>query len=152
MNRFHIAPSQARTKLMAAGRVLASALLAGVVVAAPASAQSASRGVYETPPIQPLQQRPRGNDQYIFQSPGYGEQGYGQGNGLGQGPGYGRDQRQGYGRPWSFDERRAYSGQPGFGYHQPLGYSPHGGRGVYPGEPGHLPRPGYGGRPPFPVK
>jgi hypothetical protein len=139
----------------------AALLLATALIAAPANAQSSQKGVYETPPNEPLYQRPRGNDQYLFQSPGYGEQGYGQGNSLGYGPGYGRDQRQGYGRPWTFEDRRAYSGQPGFGYHQPLGYSPHGGRGSYPAHGGHVPQPGRSGysaepwtngRNPYPVK
>lgn len=127
------------------GRVVL--LLAAAVMAAPAMAQSTQKGVFETPPNEPLQFRPQGNEQFLFQSPAYGEQGYGQGNSLGSAPGYGRDQRQGYGRPWTFEERRAYSGQPGFGYHQPLGYSPHGGRGSYPVHGGHVPQPRRGAYP-----
>jgi hypothetical protein len=119
-------------------RYLAAALvLAGACASAPASAQSDRRGVYETPPNDPLYHRPRGNDQNT---------GYGMGSSYDPNQGYG--QNQGYGRPQNYEDRRAYNGQPGFGYHQP--YRPPAGYGPVPyhgGTNGSQNAPVYYGRP-----
>lgn len=102
---------------------IAALALTGMMAAGSALAQSDRRGVYETPPNDPLYHRPRGNDQNM----GYGQgSAYDPNQGYGSNQGYG--QSQGYGRPNTYEDRRAYHGQPGFGYHQPyrppVGYGP----------------------------
>lgn len=120
MTMFH-ADSSSNSRFLA----LAALVLAGTLAAGSALAQSDRRGVYETPPNDPLYYRPRGNDQNM---------GYGMGSGYDPNQGYGRNQGygqlQGYGRPQNYEDRRAYNGQPGFGYHQP--YRPPSGYGPVP--------------------
>ena len=136
---------------------VAALVLAGALIPGTASAQSERRGVFETPPNDPLFHRPRGNWGCCDQNQWSGSGSFNSGQNSGQFQGSGQNQWQnqnqnqwrnqnqwqnqnqnhwqnqgkgqnaGHGRPWNEQNRHAYTGQPGFGYHQPLGPGHRGG-------------------------
>lgn len=131
------------THRVAAAICLAVALvLTGTLAAGPALGQSSQPGVYETAPIEPLHQRPYRDGRSLLY-------GLGTTNDPNLGDGVGSY----YGQPYEADDQRGYSGQPGFGYHQPYRYQPHRHQppaGYAAADPGEgydtIPRPGAGRR------